>query len=126
MKKLRNGEAGPSWILAARFLPDPPSLESVIERVAYWKSNGDSLDAVYYLYVLHALALINGSVLSEDHAIAALEECQSRARFRRDRPRSFEWLGSGIWDATTGAPGPTWRLGPRKGFLGQHILIETL
>ena len=25
----------------------------------------------------------------------ALEECKNRARFRRDRTRSFEWLGTG-------------------------------
>jgi hypothetical protein len=83
------------WIQGARFLPNPPSVEVAAERVAYWRSNGDSLDSVYYVYVLHSLQAISGSTLSADRAMRALEECRSRARFRRDRTRSFEWLSKG-------------------------------
>jgi hypothetical protein len=64
-------------------------------RFAYWRSNGDSLDAVYYVYVLRSLQAIAGSTLAADRAMRALEECRNRARFRRDRTRSFEWLATG-------------------------------
>jgi hypothetical protein len=63
--------------------------------VAYWRSNGDSLDAIYYIYVLHAIQAIGGSTLAGDRAMRSLEESKNRARFRRDRTRSFEWLGVG-------------------------------
>jgi tetratricopeptide (TPR) repeat protein len=83
------------WIQGARFLPSPPTVEIAAERVAYWRSNGDSLDAIYYIYVLHSIQGIAGSRLAADRATRALEECRDRARFRRDRTRSFEWLGIG-------------------------------
>jgi hypothetical protein len=67
----------------------------VTERVGYWKSNGDSLDAVYYLYVFYSLQAISGSVLAVDKALRALEECRNRTRFRRYRTWSYEWLGLG-------------------------------
>ena len=82
------------WIQAARFQPDPPSLENVIEKVAYWKSNSNVLDAVYYLFVLHSIRAINGYPLSRDQAERVLEECRKMARYRRDRTRSFEWVGN--------------------------------
>jgi tetratricopeptide (TPR) repeat protein len=83
------------WIQGARFLPNPPTVEVAAERVAYWRSNGDSLDAIYYIFVLHSVQAIAGSTLSGDRAMRALEECKNRARSRRDRTRSFEWLGTG-------------------------------
>jgi hypothetical protein len=70
-------------------------LDVAAERVAYWRSNGDSLDAVYYIYVLHSVQAIDGSMLYGGRALQALEECKDRAGFRRDRTRSFEWLGTG-------------------------------
>jgi tetratricopeptide (TPR) repeat protein len=83
------------WIQGARFLPNPPTIDVAAERVAYWRSNGDSLDAIYYIYVLHAIQAIGGSTLAGDRAMRSLEESKNRARFRRDRTRSFEWLGVG-------------------------------
>jgi tetratricopeptide (TPR) repeat protein len=83
------------WIQGARFLPNPPTIDLAAERVAYWRTNGDSRDAIYYIYVLHSLQAIAGSTLATDKANRALEECKNRARFRRDRTRSFEWLGTG-------------------------------
>jgi hypothetical protein len=61
------------WIQGARFLPNPPSVEVAAERVAYWRSNGDSLDAIYYIYVLHSLQAISGSTLAGDRAMRAQE-----------------------------------------------------
>ena len=84
------------WLRAIRHANDPPSLDSVIERVSYWKLNTASLDAVYYLYVLHMLRGVQGSSQGISDGELALEECRAVARFRRDRTRSFEWIGSGI------------------------------
>jgi hypothetical protein len=53
------------------------------------------LDAVFYLYVLHTLRAMKGSHQSLADAEQALEECRQVTRFRRDRTRSFEWIGSG-------------------------------
>lgn len=83
------------WIQGARFLPNPPTIEAAAERVAYWRANGDSMESVYYSYALQAVQAIGGSRLAGDRATRLLEECRNRARYRRDRTRSFEWLGSG-------------------------------
>jgi tetratricopeptide (TPR) repeat protein len=83
------------WLRAIRYFSNPPSLDSIIERVGYWKSNTNSLDAAYYLYVLHALAALDGSVLARDDAARAIEDCQTLASRRRNRTISFEWLGKG-------------------------------
>jgi tetratricopeptide (TPR) repeat protein len=83
------------WIQAIRYLSNPPTLENVIERVVYWKSNSNSLDAVYYLFVLYSLLAVNGSALAVENAERALEECRNRSRYRRRRTWSYEWLGTG-------------------------------
>lgn len=83
------------WLRAVRHVQSPPSLDSVIEKVAYWKANTGSLDAYYYLYVLHTIRALAGSLQAAADAERALDECQAIARFRRDRNRSFEWVGSG-------------------------------
>lgn len=81
------------WVQAIRQLTNPPDIETVIEKVAYWRANSNSLEAIYYLYVLYALQAIGGSVLAADKAERVVEECRNRARYRRDRTRSFEWVG---------------------------------
>ena len=83
------------WLRAIRQSQTPPSLDSVIERVSYWKINTETLDAAYYLYVLHMLRALKGSSQGAADAERALEECRLLARFRRDRTRSFEWIGPG-------------------------------
>ena len=83
------------WLRAVRLPPVAASLDHVIERVTYWKVNTDSWDAAYYLYVLHTLRALTGSTQGAADAERALDECRSLTRFRRDRTRSFEWLGNG-------------------------------
>ena len=83
------------WLQAIRRVANPPSLESVIEQVAYWKSVSDSLDSVYYLYVLYALQVLGGSDIEFPRMLDYLNQCRDRARFRRQRTWSFEWLGDG-------------------------------
>ena len=83
------------WLRGVRHSQTPPSLDSVIERVSYWKTNTGALDASYYLYVLHVLRAFAGSTQGAADAERALDECRALARFRRDRTRSFEWIGPG-------------------------------
>ena len=83
------------WIRAIRYTPTPPSLDSIIEKIGYWKTNTGVLEAAYYLYVLHMLRALSGSTQGVADAERALDECRMLARFRRDRTRSFEWIGSG-------------------------------
>ena len=83
------------WLRAIRQFPSPPSLDSIIERVGYWKANTGSLDAAYYLYVLHMLHALDGSLQGLADAERALDECRRLAQFRRDRTRSVEWIGPG-------------------------------
>ena len=81
------------WLRAVRLPPNAASLDHVIERVTYWKANTNSWDAAYYLYVLQSLRALDGSIQGAADAGRALEECRGLTRFRRDRTRSFEWLG---------------------------------
>ncbi len=83
------------WLRAIRQSQTPPSLDAVIEKVGYWKANTGALDAAYYLYVLHTIRALKGSSQCAADAERALEECRALARFRRDRTRSFEWIGAG-------------------------------
>lgn len=76
-------------------LTNPPNIESVIEKVAYWKANSNSLDAVYYLYVFQTLRALEGSQVNKETALRYLEECRTLARFRRNRTKSLEWYGPG-------------------------------
>ena len=83
------------WLRAVRVPPTTASLDHVIERVTYWKANTSSWDAAYYLYVLHMLRALDGSIQGGADAERALDECRGLTRFRRDRTRSFEWIGEG-------------------------------
>ena len=82
------------WLHAVRRCSHPPSIDSVIERVAYWKANSGSLEATYYLYVLNALKTLDGSVFAREDALRYIDESRQSARARRNRTRSFEWLGT--------------------------------
>ena len=83
------------WMQASRFQEEPPSLESVIEQVQYWRSEPGIVDAAYYAYVLNALLAMDGSRLASQRYGQCLEECRELTRFRRNRDRSYEWVGDG-------------------------------
>lgn len=81
------------WVQAVRRATYPPTIEAVIERVGYWRARTDSLESSFYLYIFYALQAIDGSSLARDSAIRFLDECRAKARFRRNRTKSFEWWG---------------------------------
>ena len=105
------------WLRAIRQNPVVPSLDSILEKVAYWKTNTSSLDAAYYLYVLHMLSAMEGSRQSAADAEQALEECRGLSRYRRDRTKSFEWIGPGKGIASLVHQS---RLGEWKGDFWEH------
>ena len=94
-EEIRDSTSLRLWLRAIRGSATPPSLDAVIEKVSYWKANTGALDAAYYLYVLHTLRALEGSMQGVADAGRALEECRFLGRFRRDRSRSFEWIGPG-------------------------------
>lgn len=83
------------WLNAIRVLPNPPSLEVIAEKVAYWKHNTSSLDAIYYLYILQVLQVLSGSLSDFGGAEANIKACHERSRYRRKNDVSFEWLSKG-------------------------------
>ena len=83
------------WMQASRFQEMPPSLESVFEQVQYWQAQPGSVDAAYYAYVLNAVMAMDGSPVARQQYERYLEECRELTRFRRNRDRSYEWLGEG-------------------------------
>ena len=84
------------WMQASRFQETPPSLESVFEQVQYWRSDHRAIDAAYYAYVLNALLAMDGLRLALQRYEQHLEECRRLTGFRRNRHRSYEWLGEGF------------------------------
>ena len=83
------------WVQAIRRIPNPPSIESVIEKVAYWEANTGSIDATYYLFVLNSILALEGSILAGDEAARHLVVTRNRAKLRQNRTVSFEWVGLG-------------------------------
>ena len=70
-------------------------MESIFEQVQYWRAEPASVDAAYYAYVLNALMAMDGSRLALQRYEQYLEECRELTRFRRNRDRSYEWMGDG-------------------------------
>lgn len=83
------------WMQASRFQERPPSVESAFEQVQYWRGTQVSADATYYAYVLNALMAMGGSSVALQRYERLLEECRELTRLRRNRDRSYEWLGDG-------------------------------
>ncbi|WP_163030388.1 hypothetical protein [Pseudomonas viridiflava] len=81
------------WLRAVRHSAKPPSLDALTEKVGYWKVNTGSLDAAFYLYALHFLRILQGSSQAVFDTERSLDECKALTRYRRDRTRSFEWIG---------------------------------
>lgn len=83
------------WLRAVRHATTKPSIDSLIEKVSYWKANTNALEATYYLYVLYALKALDGLIVERDFAERFMNESIQLSRNRRNRRNSFEWLGEG-------------------------------
>lgn len=83
------------WMRGIRRLSNPPSLEAILEQVAYWRANADSLESAYYAYVVNMLMALKGSALALERGERALDESKARSAAMRNRTRSHEWIGQG-------------------------------
>ncbi len=83
------------WLQAVRFATLKPSIDSLIEKVSYWKANTNALEATFYLYVLYALKALDGLSVERDLADRYMNDSIQLSRTRRNRRHSFEWLGDG-------------------------------
>lgn len=79
------------WFQAYRRVPEFSYLEA-LDRLEAWATRSDSLDAHFYLYILHYLRLREGAARSEELVLGSLDKCKQLARGRRSH--SYEWLGS--------------------------------
>jgi tetratricopeptide (TPR) repeat protein len=81
------------WFRAIRYLPYY-DIDKAIHQVATWKSLSDSLDAYYYLYILHVLKALGGSPVEADRSRRLISECESKSQNRKgSTTRSYEFLG---------------------------------
>lgn len=83
------------WMQGIRRLTSPPNLEVILEQIAYWRANAESLESAYYTYVVNMLLALDGSALALNRAEKALEDSKARSASMRNRTRSFEWIGNG-------------------------------
>ena len=83
------------WLRAIRYSEVVPSVETVIEKLSAWHVVSDSVEPAYYLFVMHVLRALEGSRLAAESVGRYLEECRKKTRYRRNRTRSFEWIGTG-------------------------------
>jgi hypothetical protein len=79
------------WLQAYRRLPEY-SETSAIERLRWYLDNRQSLDAAYYLYVVHFIMWDRGDARDTNQVSYYMEECRRLSRGQR-RQWSFEWLG---------------------------------
>lgn len=82
------------WFNAYR-LSNRQNIDVALDRLATWKSRGDSLEAYYYLYILHVMKAMDGSMIERERSLDLIDQCKNKARNVRNRTRSFEWFGNG-------------------------------
>jgi hypothetical protein len=82
------------WFHAYR-LSRRQDIDIAIDKIANWKALGDSIDAYYYLYILHVLKAIDGSMIERVRSEDFIQQARSRARNQRNRTISYEWFGKG-------------------------------
>lgn len=82
------------WFQAARF-NKYVTIDNAIEKVSRWKTNSDSLEALYYLYVLKAIKALDGYSDAAQEAKRLISECSKRTRNNPNRITCNEWYGPG-------------------------------
>jgi hypothetical protein len=119
------------WFRAYR-LSARRNIDLALDRLAHWRALGDSQDSYYYLYILHVIKAIEGASIEKVRAEDLIKQSSQKARDRRNRTRSFEWLGKGEglerlvhytelgeWDKTKDFYGETSRLARVEGRITQ-------
>lgn len=80
------------WFQCARNI-ETIDINTAISKIANWRSNSNSLDATYYLSVLHTIQAINGTSASKLKAEQLIKELSEKSRNLPYRTHCFEWLG---------------------------------
>lgn len=70
-------------------------IDLALARLANWAISGDAIEAHFYLYVLHVLKAIEGSMVEQIVAQDLIKNMKQRSHSQRNRTRSHEWLGQG-------------------------------
>ncbi len=119
------------WFRAIRY-STRDYIDIALDRLASWRTVGDSLEAYYYLYMLHVLKAIEGSSVEQVRSEDLIKQSRGKSRNQRNRTRSHEWLGKGIgigrlinslelgeWDRESGFYADTSRLELVEGRVAQ-------
>ncbi len=72
-------------------------IERTLEHLSYWRLNTPTVEPVFYLYIVHALKVLDGSIVSRKLTEDFTRESSEKARQQHLRNRTFsiEWLGKG-------------------------------
>ncbi len=84
-----NGADMRIWFRAFRMLPSF-TLTEAIDKMTQWSLMSDSIDALYYLYILHFISARRGIHTSLGEARRYVELCKQRAPLLLSK-KSFEW-----------------------------------
>ena len=84
-----NGHDMRNWFRAFRLLPEF-TLTEAIEKMTHWSLMSDSIDTLYYLYILHFMSACHGIHRSVGEAKRYVELCKQRAPVLLSK-KSFEW-----------------------------------
>lgn len=82
------------WFRAIRYSPHQ-DIDVAIDRVSMWRAQGDSIESYFYLYILHTLKALDGSMIERVRSDDLIQASRVKARNLRNRTKSFEWLGKG-------------------------------
>lgn len=82
------------WFRAVRY-SSRQKIDVALDRLVNWKAIGDSRDAYLYLYVLHVLKAIDGSMIEQVRSEELIRQSRTKSRNQRNRTRSYEWFGKG-------------------------------
>jgi len=82
------------WFRALRYSSNQ-DIDLALARLANWKVLGDSIEAYFYLYALHVLKAIDGSMIEQIKSEDLLQQMRTKSRNLRNRHRSFDWYGKG-------------------------------
>jgi hypothetical protein len=82
------------WFRAVRRIVNF-DIQQAVERLTYWRANSQSIDAKLYLYILHVLMVMDGSVAYRAKTKDLIIECSKAASMLGNRHNSIEWFGKG-------------------------------
>lgn len=68
------------------------SIGDTITKLMRWKANSNSLESLFYLYILQVIRAFDGFTDSYISATKLIEECKARSGGKK---AIFEWLGNG-------------------------------